>query len=108
MKMVIINANRLEIVLGRFIFIGNTSKRSNSSILQHIITTKCKKTKYRITRHRRPPGVKCDPREGKIEIFEKRLAPTAKKNHYADLEDTCSDKVTKIGVIVRWTKKNVI
>jgi hypothetical protein len=34
------------------------------------------------------------------------LSPTA-QNHYADLEDTCSDKVTKVGVIVRCTK-NVI
>jgi len=32
------------------------------------------------------------------------LSPTA-QNHYADLEDTCRDKVTKVGVIVRYTKK---
>jgi hypothetical protein len=41
---------------------------------------------------------------GKIEILEKRLSPTA-QNHYADLEDTCCDKVTKVGVIVRYTKR---
>jgi len=27
------------------------------------------------------------------------------QNHYADLEDTCREKVTKFGVIVRYTKK---
>jgi len=36
----------------------------------------------------------------------KRLSPTA-QNHYADLEDTCRDKVTNVGVIVRYIK-NVI
>jgi len=40
------------------------------------------------------------PQRGKIEILEKRLLPTA-QIHYANLEDTCRDKVTKIGVIVR-------
>ena len=40
----------------------------------------------------------------KIEILEKRLSPTA-QNHYADLQDTCRDKVTKVGVIVRYIKK---
>jgi len=34
------------------------------------------------------------------------LSPTA-QNHYADLEDTCRDKVTKVGVIVRYTKKKL-
>jgi len=28
------------------------------------------------------------------------------QNHYADLEDTCRDKVMKFGVIVRHTKKS--
>jgi hypothetical protein len=60
------------------------------------------KTKYRKTKRIRPPGVKSDP-PGKIKILEKRLSPRA-QNHYADLEDTC-DKVTKVGVIVRYTKK---
>ena len=46
------------------------------------------------------------PQVGKTEILEKRLSPTA-QNHYADLEDTCRDKVTKVGVIVTYTK-NVI
>ena len=40
----------------------------------------------------------------KIEILEKRLLPTA-QNHYADLEDTCRDKFTKVGVIVSYIKK---
>jgi hypothetical protein len=44
------------------------------------------------------------PQRGKIEILEKRLSPTA-QNHYADLEDTCRDKVTKVGIIVKYTKK---
>ena len=44
------------------------------------------------------------PQRGKIEILEKQLSPTA-QNHYADLEDTCRDKVTKVGVIVRYNKK---
>jgi hypothetical protein len=44
------------------------------------------------------------PQRGKIDILEKRLSQTA-QNHYADLEDTCSDKVTNVGVIVRCTKK---
>jgi len=44
------------------------------------------------------------PHVGKIEILEKRLSPTA-QNHYANQEDTCRDKVTKVGVIVRYTKK---
>jgi hypothetical protein len=61
------------------------------------------KTKYRKTKRARPPGVRFDLR-GKIEILEKRLSPTA-RNHYVDLEDTCRDKVTKVGVIVRNTKK---
>jgi len=62
------------------------------------------KTKYRKTSRARPPGAKSDPREGKFKILEKRLSPTA-QNHYADLEDTCRDKVTKVGVIVRYNKK---
>jgi hypothetical protein len=76
---------------------GHTCKRCYSSILQHIITTKMHKTKYRKIRRARP-------QRGIIEILEKLLSPTA-QNHYADLEDTCSDKVTKVGVIVRCTKK---
>jgi len=44
------------------------------------------------------------PQRRKIEILEKRLSPTA-QNHYADLEETCRDKVTKFGVIVRYIKK---
>jgi len=32
------------------------------------------------------------------------LSPTT-QNHYADLEDTCRDKVTKFCIIVRYTKK---
>jgi len=61
------------------------------------------KIKYRKTTRARPPGVKSDPRGGKSKFLEKRLSPTA-QNHYADLEDTCRDKVTKVGVIVRYTK----
>jgi len=64
------------------------------------------KTKYRKTTRARLPGVKSDPREGKIKFLEKRLSPTA-QNHYADLEDTCRDKVTKVGVTVRYTKKDI-
>jgi hypothetical protein len=64
------------------------------------------KTKYRKTKRARPPGVKSNHREGKIEILEKRLSATA-QNHYADLEDTCREKLTKVCVIVRDTK-NVI
>ena len=64
------------------------------------------KTKYRRTTSARPPAVKSDPREGKIEILKKQLSPTA-QNHYVDLEDTCRDKVTKVGIVVRYTK-NVI
>jgi hypothetical protein len=64
------------------------------------------KTKYRKTTRARPLGIKSDPTERKIEILEKWLSPTA-QNHYADLEDTCRDKVTNIGVFVRYTK-NVI
>ena len=60
------------------------------------------KTKYRKTKRARPPGAKSDPREGKSQFSEKRLSPTA-QNHYADLQDTC-DKVTKVGVTVRYTK----
>jgi hypothetical protein len=62
------------------------------------------KTNYRKATCARPPGVKFDPRGGKSKFLEKRLSPTA-QNHYADLEDTCRDKVTKVGVIVRYTKK---
>jgi len=62
------------------------------------------KTKYRKTKHSRLPGVKSDPRGGKSKFLHKRLLPTA-QNHYADLEDTCRDKVTKVGVTVRYTKK---
>jgi len=51
------------------------------------------KTKYGKTTRARPPGVKSDPREGKSKFLEKRLSPTA-QNNYADLEDTCRDKVT--------------
>jgi hypothetical protein len=57
------------------------------------------KTKYRKTTRAKPPGVKSDHREGKIEILEKRLSPAA-QNHYADIEDTCPDKSTEIGFIV--------
>ena len=62
------------------------------------------KTKYRKTTCTRPPGVKSDPRGGKSKFLEKLLSLTA-QNHYADLEDTCRDKVTKVGFIVRCTKK---
>ena len=61
------------------------------------------KTKYRETTRARPPGVKSDSREEKSKFLEKRLSPTA-QNHYTDLEDTCRDKVTKVGVIVRHKK----
>ena len=63
------------------------------------------KTKYTKTTRARPPGVKSDPsgRGGEIEILEKLLSLTA-QNHYADLQQTC-DKVTKVCVIVRYTKK---
>jgi hypothetical protein len=61
------------------------------------------KTKYRETTRARPPGFKSDPKRKKIEIFRKRLSPTA-QNHYADLEDICRDKVTNVAVIVRYTK----
>jgi len=62
------------------------------------------KTKYRKTTRARPPGIKSEPRGGKSKFLEKRLSPTA-QNHYVDLEDTCRDKVTKVGVIVRYNKK---
>jgi hypothetical protein len=62
------------------------------------------KTKYRKTTCARPPGVKSDLREGKIEILEKQLSLTA-QTHYADLQETCRDKVTKVCVIVRYIKK---
>jgi len=39
--------------------------------------------------------------------LEKCLSPTA-QNHFADLENTCRDKVTKGGVTVRYTKKKFI
>ena len=61
------------------------------------------KTKYRKTKRARPPGVRFDPREGKSKL-KKTLSQTA-QNHYADLEETCRDKVTKFGVIVRYIKK---
>ena len=35
---------------------------------------------------------------------KKRLSQIA-QNHYGDLEDTCRDKVTNFGVIVRYIKK---
>ena len=84
------------------------------------------KTKYRKTTRARPPAVKSDPRGRKSKFLEKRLSPTAQygyhqqhktvitnstkrlsstaQNHYADLEDTCRDKVAKVGVTVRYTK----
>ena len=62
------------------------------------------KTKYTKTTRARPPGVKSDPRGGEIEILEKQLSLTA-QNHYADLQQTCRDRVTKVCVIVRYTKK---
>ena len=64
------------------------------------------KTKYRKTKRARPPGVKCDPREGKQKFQKKRLSPTA-QNHYANLEDTCRDIVRKFDVIVRYTPKKL-
>jgi hypothetical protein len=62
------------------------------------------KTKYRKTTRARPPGAKSDPRGGKYKFLEKLLSPTA-QNHYADLEDIYRDKVTKVGVTVRYTKR---
>jgi len=44
------------------------------------------------------------PQRGKFEILEKQLLLTA-QNRYADLEDTCHDKVMKAGVIVLYTEK---
>ena len=41
---------------------------------------------------------------GEIEILEKQLSLTA-QTHYADLQETCRDKVTKVCVIVRYIKK---
>ena len=65
---------------------------------------KCTKLNTEKQKGARPPGVKSDPREGKIEILEKRLSSTA-QNHYADLQDTFRDKVTNVGVVVRYAKK---
>jgi hypothetical protein len=62
------------------------------------------KTKHRKTTRARRPGVKSDPRGGKSKFLEKLLSLT-EQNHYADLEDTGRDKVTKVGVIVRFTNK---
>jgi len=45
------------------------------------------------------------PQRGKIEILEKRLSLTA-QNNYADLEDTCRDKVMKFGVTERYIEKS--
>jgi len=44
------------------------------------------------------------PEKENRNLKKKRLSPTA-QSHYADLEYTCCDKVTKFGVIVRYTKK---
>jgi hypothetical protein len=65
MKMVITNANRLEIVLGRPILWGIQAKETILVFYSTLSPQKFKKTKYRKTRRGRPPGVKCDPREGK-------------------------------------------
>jgi len=40
------------------------------------------KTKYRKTTLARPPGVKSNPREGKIKNLEKRLSPTAQNGYH--------------------------
>jgi hypothetical protein len=64
------------------------------------------KTKYRKTTRAKATCGQIWAQRGKIEILEKRLSPTA-QNHIADLEDSCRDKVTKVGIIVRYTK-NVI
>jgi hypothetical protein len=49
--------------------------------------------KIQKTTSARSSGVKSDPRDGKIEILEKRLSPKA-QNYYTDLEGTCCDFVT--------------
>ena len=63
------------------------------------------KTKYRKQHAQDHLGSNPTP-ERENGNLEKRLSPTA-LSRYADLEDTCRDRVTKVGVIVRYTK-NVI
>jgi hypothetical protein len=95
MKMVITNANRLEIVLGRPLLLGIHAKESIVVFYRTLSPQKCKKTKYRKTRNRRSPRAKCDPREEKSKFSKKRLSSTA-KNHYADLEDTVVTKSRRL------------
>ena len=49
-------------------------------------------------------GSNLTPGRKKIKILEKQLSLTA-QNHYADLQQTCRDKVTKVCVIARYIKK---
>jgi hypothetical protein len=65
MKIVITNANRLEIVLGRPFLSGIQAKEAIFVFYSTLSPQKMQKTKYRKTRSGRPPGVKCDHREGK-------------------------------------------
>jgi len=51
------------------------------------------KTKYRKQHAQGHLGSNLTPEGEKSKFLEKRLSPTA-QNHYADLQDTCRDKVT--------------
>jgi hypothetical protein len=66
MKIVITNANRLEIVLWRPFLSGIQAKEAIV-----VFYRKLSPSKYRKTRRGRPPGVKCDPREGKSKFSKK-------------------------------------
>jgi hypothetical protein len=88
------------------IFIQNPYKRYCSSIYSTLLPQKCTKLDTEKQHAQGHLGSNLTPEGENRQILEKPLSPTA-QNHHADLEHTCRDKVTKVGVIVRDTK-NVI
>jgi len=92
--------NGLEIVQGRpFLF------RHYSSILQHIITIKC--TKINMEKQHAQGHLESNLTPGRVNRNFRRTVITNSTNQYADLEGTCRDKVTMVGVIVRYIKKKL-
>jgi hypothetical protein len=90
MKMVITDANRSEIVLGRPFLLEIQAKEAIVAFYSTLSPQKCKKLNTEKQDAKDHLGSNVTPQR-EIEIFEKRLSPTA-ENHYANLEVTVVTK----------------
>ena len=97
--------NLLETVQGRPFLFRIPAKHTVVVFYSTLSPQKCSKLNIEKQHAQGHLGSNLTPGGG-IEILEKQLSLTA-QNHYVDLQETCRDKVTKVCVIVRHTKKVV-